>query len=140
MNTYFTGQDAGDISVRAELDANPGLLASGISTNASLSDNGTALGITALRDKSLGDLGGRSLAGFWDNAVQVVAAGSTAAKTAADATTAVREGLDAQRQAMSGVSIDEEAINLVNFQRQYQASARYISVVNDLTQTLLQLV
>jgi len=36
--------------------------------------------------------------------------------------------------------MDEEAINLLQYQRQYQASARYISVVDDLTQTLLGLI
>jgi len=52
----------------------------------------------------------------------------------------VRESLDAQRQSLSGVSIDEESINLLNFQRQYQGAARFISVVDEMTQTLLSIV
>ncbi len=40
----------------------------------------------------------------------------------------------------SGVSIDEESINLLNYQRQYQGAARYISVIDEMTQTLLSLV
>ena len=58
----------------------------------------------------------------------------------ADATRLVRESLDAQRQAVSGVSLDEESINLLNYQRQYQGAARFISVIDELTQTLLGLV
>jgi flagellar hook-associated protein 1 FlgK len=38
------------------------------------------------------------------------------------------------------VSIDEESINLLNFQRQYQGAARFISVIDQLTQELLNIV
>ena len=47
---------------------------------------------------------------------------------------------DAQRSAISGVSIDEESINLMDFQRQYQAASKIISVADQLTQELMQLV
>lgn len=140
MNTYFTGTSAADVGIRPELETSPGLLALGRQLNGDKSDNASALAITALREASLGSLGGQTLAGFWDGAVQSVATQAGSAKINADAATLVREGLDAQRAAVSGVSIDEESINLINFQRQYQAGARYLSVVNDLTQTLLQLV
>ena len=52
----------------------------------------------------------------------------------------VYDSLDSQRAALSGVSIDEESINLMDFQRQYQAAAKVISTANDLTQVLLGLV
>lgn len=37
-----------------------------------------------------------------------------------------------QRESMSGVSLDEEAAELMKFQRAYQASARVISVVDQM--------
>ena len=43
----------------------------------------------------------------------------------------------AETQKVSGVSTDEEAINLMAYQRAYQASARFLSVVDELIQTLL---
>ena len=48
--------------------------------------------------------------------------------------------LDAQRASLSGVSIDEESLNLLNFQRQYQAGARLIDISNQLLTTLMQIV
>lgn len=140
LNTYFTGTNARDIGVREELVAQPGLLSAGLTTGQSKSDNGAALAIAGLRDRSLAELGGSTLLGHWDQTVQSVAVRTNAAKTASDAAQVVRESLDAQRSAISGVSVDEEAINLLTYQRQYQASARYISVVDEMTQTLLQLV
>ena len=37
----------------------------------------------------------------------------------------------------SAVDMDEEAANLITYQRGYQASAHFISVINDLTSQLL---
>jgi flagellar hook-associated protein 1 FlgK len=40
---------------------------------------------------------------------------------------------------VSGVSLDEESINLLTFQRQFQAAARFISVIDETLQVLLSL-
>jgi flagellar hook-associated protein FlgK len=37
------------------------------------------------------------------------------------------------------VSIDEEIVNMITIQKSFQASARYISVVNQLLDLLVQL-
>ena len=43
------------------------------------------------------------------------------------------------READSGVSLDEEAANLIAFQRQYQANAEMLRVLNSLTETTVDL-
>jgi len=43
----------------------------------------------------------------------------------------------ASREAVSGVNLDEEAANLIKFQNAYQASAKVVSVVNNLFDTLI---
>jgi flagellar hook-associated protein 1 FlgK len=45
--------------------------------------------------------------------------------------------LQAQRDSVSGVSLDEEATSMMTLQRGYQASARFISVINQLTDELV---
>jgi flagellar hook-associated protein 1 FlgK len=45
--------------------------------------------------------------------------------------------LENQRQRMSGVDLDEEASRLISFQRAYQASARFLSVIDQLTEQLV---
>jgi flagellar hook-associated protein 1 FlgK len=57
----------------------------------------------------------------------------------ADSTKLVRESLDSQVQAMSGVSIDEESINMLAYQRQFQAAARFITIIDETIQQLLAL-
>ena len=45
----------------------------------------------------------------------------------------------AQREQTSGVSLDEEAINLLQFQKAFEAAARFIQVADEMTQTILSL-
>ncbi|HYH00178.1 MAG TPA: flagellar hook-associated protein FlgK [Terriglobales bacterium] len=47
--------------------------------------------------------------------------------------------LSNQRAAVSGVSLDEEAANLIRYQRAFEAAARVVSVIDDLTQTVINL-
>ena len=66
-----------------------------------------------------------------------VAVSASSAETQAAGDALVRENLIAQRASVSGVSTDEESINLITFQRQYQGAARLISVADEMLQTLL---
>lgn len=140
MNAYFSGTDASDIGVRAELADGPSLLMTGRLVNGQFVENGTALRMVEVQDQSLAELGGLSVRGSWLGVAQNVGSETDAAKTRAGAATLVRQSLDSQRAAISGVSVDEEAINLMTFQRQYQGAARFLSVVDELTQTLISLV
>lgn len=45
----------------------------------------------------------------------------------------------AQRDSVSGVSIDEEAINLLQYQKAFEAAAKFIKVADEMTQTILSL-
>lgn len=45
----------------------------------------------------------------------------------------------AQRDAISGVSLDEEAINLLQYQKAYEAAARFLQIADEMTQTILAL-
>jgi flagellar hook-associated protein 1 FlgK len=155
VNTFFEGTDATNIAIRSELASSPALLATGrfVPRNsggagtgdptlfeADRVDNGAALLIAQVREQPQTDLGGQSIAERWNQTVQTIAVKTGAARTASESATIVKQSLDAQKSAIAGVSMDEEAINLINYQRQYQASARFISVVDEMTQTLLGLV
>ena len=103
-------------------------------------DNRNALALSALRDTALESLNGLSISGHWADHVGRVANGIAQARDRSEAADVVRDNLESQRAAISGVNADEETINLLQFQRAYQASARLVSVVDEMTQTLLALV
>ena len=140
VNSYFTGTDASTIGIREDLLSNPESLAVGRMVDGTFVENATALGMADLLESSLTDLNGRSISGFWREKVSAI--GTKSAGAAMDATAAgdVRESLENQRAAVSGVSTDEESLNLMAFQRQYQGAARLISVADQMFDSLLQLV
>ncbi|MFT3743024.1 MAG: flagellar hook-associated protein FlgK [Pyrinomonadaceae bacterium] len=45
----------------------------------------------------------------------------------------------AQRDAVSGVSLDEEAINLLQYQKAFEAASRFIKIADEMTQMILSL-
>lgn len=140
VNAYFKGDSAANIAVRDELVADPTKLNTGQMVNGAYVENAGALALASLQSQTLTGLDGRSPTSFWQDTVSAVGSQASASNSTAIASGIVRESLESQRAAMSGVSIDEESVNLLNFQRQYQASARLITVVDELTQTLMALV
>lgn len=140
VNSYFTGTSASDIGVRQELKDTPSLLATGRFVEGTFVENGTALAIADVQNQSLAALGGQSLKKSWTESVQQLGVRTESALTAFQAASTVRQSLEAQRATVSGVSVDEESINLMTFQRQYQGAARFISIVDEMTQTLIALI
>lgn len=140
VNSYFEGTSGQDIAVRAELKETPSLLGLGRYEDGTFTENGTALGIAQLQDVSLSAMGNRTVGGFWADAVQRVAVTAATSYNEANATALVRESLESQRSAMSGVSLDEESINLIMYQQQYQGAARLIQIADAMTQELLNII
>ena len=134
---FFTGTNAADVKVSAALD-DPRRLA--VSRNGEPGDNATATKIADLQDAGLSSFGGGSITQSYQALVYDVASTASAARNDADAAASVQETLSAQRQALSGVSLDEEAVTLLRYQRSYQGAARLIAAVDEMFQTILQLV
>lgn len=133
---FFSGTNGSDIGVRSELKDDPSLLAVGFESGT----NEVALAIAELRNTALSELNGRTLMEQWQGSVERNAVQTRSAQTRLQALSSVRQSLEAQELAISGVSLDEESINLIAYQQQYQGAARFISVTNELTAVLLGLV
>ncbi len=140
VNSYFTGTNAADIAARSDLLSDPSRLMTGRMTSTGLVANGTALEMVKLQDAANTALGGRTIRQGWIDAVQDVGIRTATADSQNQALGVVQESLESQRASISGVSVDEEALNLMNYQRQYQGAARVISVADQLMQTLIALV
>jgi flagellar hook-associated protein 1 FlgK len=50
------------------------------------------------------------------------------------------DGLAQQRDSVSGVSLDEEAIQLMQYQRSFEAATKFIQVLDSVTQTAINLI
>lgn len=139
VNTFFTGSNAGNIAVNGAVAADSRLIAS---SNTGLPGDGDIAGkLAQLADPTAISslLDNKSIADFHQTTISNLAVDASNASTAADASDAVYNGLYAQREALSGVNLDEEAVNLTKYQRAYQGAARYLSVLDDLSNDLLNL-
>jgi flagellar hook-associated protein 1 FlgK len=138
VNTFFTGFNGTTMGVNETIKNDPNMLAAGAGHVPG--SNNTALALADLQNNSLTSLSNRSLRDFWQDSVNSLAVKSSAASLAVESSALVQESLAAQIQAVSGVSLDEEAINLLMFQRQFQAAARFIAVIDETLQTMLAMV
>lgn len=139
LASFFTGQDASDIAIRDEVRADPRLIAGSLSGALSDGDNAGRLANLALSTNTSTLLGNRSIQDYHETIIADLAVEASAAFTDHEAASSIYESLMAQREAISGVSLDEEAINLTKYETAYQGAARYLGVVDALTDEIMAL-
>ena len=140
--TYYKGMVSA-LSVNSVVAANPSLIAAA-GVAGSKGDNANALALAKLQSAALtvdtnGD--GAPDSGPYSTVVGSLVAdvGTQAQSYGAQNTTQQNlvSALQTQRDQISGVNLDEEAATMMALQRGYQASARFISVINQLTDQLV---
>ncbi len=103
-------------------------------------DNGIALAIAGMRNTDdLAGLQGDTVEGFFFTLLGEVGSRSKEAQTMAENHRLFSSQIDNRRQAVQGVSLNDEASNLVLYQRAYQAAARTVSIIDDLMEVTINL-
>lgn len=139
LATFFKGTNAATIGIADAVDADPRLIAASVSGAANDGENAGRMAQLAASDVTSALLGNRSIANYHSDMVGDLAVIGGAALDGYEAADAVYQGLYAQRESISGVSLDEEAINMTKYERAYQGAARYITVLNEMTDEVLRL-
>lgn len=101
-------------------------------------DNGNALNIYNLGTIEISDLGDT----FIDCYRGVVTVTGTMSRAASDSLTFdenLLSEIQSRRDSISGVSLDEEAINLIRYQRSFEAAAKMIKVTDELLEMVMNL-
>lgn len=137
MNSFFHGSNAADIAINQDLLDNPDMLAAG--TSGSASDAGNLIRMLGLRGSKLGDLDANTIEDFYADIVGDVGFEAAAANNLLQSQDALLAHLQQQRESVSGVNIDEEMIDMTRYQQAYEAAARFISTVQDMTDTLINI-
>src|SRR5690606_37974208 len=126
---------AAAFGVSAAVAADPQRVA-GSGTGA-VGDNQTARAIAALRESRVMDGSTATAADVWASFVYEVGADVRATEVSSGTRDQIVRQLQRLRDQQSGVSLDEEAANLMRFQRTYEASARYFTTIVDTLDTLM---
>lgn len=98
--------------------------------------NDRALAVAALA-KNTGFLSGSTPAAAFAKIVTAVGQDVSNNDTRIEDQSSLVKLLGAQRQSYSGVSLDEETADMLRYQRAYQASAKMLSVIDELLSTML---
>ena len=102
-------------------------------------DNSNAVQIAQLANTAQSSIGNNTFSGFYGGLVSTVGIMKQAASDSLSFDNNLLTSLQSTRDSISGVSLDEEAANLIRYQRSYEAAARTISVADQLLQTILQI-
>ncbi|MCP5003407.1 MAG: flagellar hook-associated protein FlgK [Planctomycetes bacterium] len=135
LNTFFKGNDASTIGVTQYIIDDPTRIAA--ASTSSKGDNSNVLRLAGLQNSVT--TSSTTFNDFLQGAVAEFGIDTRQKKSEKEASDALLLSLENRRQEVSGVSIEEEMINIVRFQQAFQASARYINIITEVTDTLMSL-
>ena len=102
-------------------------------------DNSNALTLAGLLDSQITSLNSGSFTDFYRALISRLGTDSRAASDELKFTDNFLAELNTRRDSISGVNLDDEAANLLRFQRAYEAGARLIKTADEIFQTLLNI-
>ena len=118
--------------VEVDVDGNP-------VDNKAVGDSNNLKEILALQDKNFADLGGVTILSSLENLVTKVGLEATDMQAKVDAQSSVVEQSTTNYQSAGGVNLDEELIDMIKYQRAYEAASRVVSACNQMLQVLVNL-
>ena len=139
--TFSVSEDAASLmSVSSTITANGQKIAAGTTTNG---DGGNALLMADLQNGLVfnsvtwsSESGSFTVDEYYNAVVSTLGIKSFSAQAILRQQEGVMLQLNSRRESISGVSIDEEMIKMIKFQQAYNASARMISMVDEMLDTL----
>jgi flagellar hook-associated protein 1 FlgK len=138
--TYTASNAAG---VAASLSLNPAITPDQLAAvDSSGSANGNANQLAALESATAGSgtINGLNLTQFFAQIAAGVGQENQTATNNEQTQQQIVSQAQSIRDQISGVSLDQQAVNVLQFQRAYQATAQVVTVINSLFDSVLQLV
>ena len=103
------------------------------------SDNRIAIAISGLQGERLMSNGQTTMDDFFNSIVSDIGVAGSRTRQSMNQAKDIQTQLGKMREQLSGVSIDEETANLMQFQHAFDASARVVSVADEMLKTVLDL-
>lgn len=106
---------------------------------AGVGDGRNALAMAKLRDQSFPALG-TDMVGYLNGTISTLGIDSRSYKDNTTSQKQLVDSVDLRRQSISGVNIDEETIDLLRYQRAFEATSKTISILDQITQSIINMV
>lgn len=151
MNNFFTGTDAITMDIRADIKADPALVATARMRTSdgglSFLDNQNVIALAQMVDSNFTfDAAGglatqnENIAGYFITISSNLAVDISDKNARLDFQQTLFDDVNTRNSSISGVNMDEELSQMLIFQNSFQASSRIISVVDELYETLINMV
>jgi flagellar hook-associated protein 1 FlgK len=129
------GTTSRTLQVNSAILDNTDLIAA--SSDGTKGNNAVALQISDLRLNRLFSGGTKTMEEFYGDLVGQVGSHAREVFLSLESQRVISEQLTQRRDNVRGVSVNEEAANLILFQRAYQAAARIVTIVDEMFQSVL---
>ncbi len=105
---------------------------------AGVGDGRNATAMAQLRDQTFAALG-TNFTDYLTGSISKLSVDSSTYQNASKIQQNLTQSIDLQRQAMSGVNVDEETIDLLRYQRAFEATSKTIKTLDEVTQTIINM-
>jgi flagellar hook-associated protein 1 FlgK len=133
---FFSGSTAKDFAISADITG-PEMVAASLS--GAQGDNSNALRIAQLKSALVMQDNTSSMDDYYRSLITNMGVESQTAGRMATNAKQYLDLIEGHRQSVSGVSLDEEAANMIKFQKGYEAAARLVSIQNEMLETLINI-
>lgn len=138
MNAFFSGASASEIRVCSEVVDSPDRIATAFGGD--LTDNTGAKQLAKLCDVSFAGLAGMTLGEYYQRTVANLGQQVALKESRQENIEAMLQSLHQQRSDISSVNINDEAAQLLVYQQMFQAAAKYLSSLQTVLTTLMDMV
>lgn len=138
LNCFFAGNDASTIALTDDIVRSPGLIA--VSRSVEQSDNANATAIAQLGDTASSALGGYSTKEYYRNLTVSVGNSISFTQMQYDNAQGIKKSLESQRDEVSGVDINDQAMQMMIYERMFQAMSKYLNTIADSLKTLITII
>jgi flagellar hook-associated protein 1 FlgK len=135
---FFSGYTNGRLTINQNILDDSNYIA--ISADGTSGNGDIALSIYALAQDSTIMGTGKTFAGYYSDLVSEIGSEQVQNNQAGDSSQLALEQIETQRASVSGVNSDEEMVDIMSFQKAYTASAKLLSMADEMLSTLLNMV
>lgn len=136
FNSFFSGSSAKDIAIDSQIKENPRLIAASVFGKEG--DNTNALAMAKMQTTSFSTVKGNiTINAFYGYYIQEMSTDKTQNDTFKASTSKTFNELNTQLMSIKGVSEEDEQINLAMYQRMYESNSRYINVIDEMLNILI---
>ncbi|HNS20141.1 MAG TPA: flagellar hook-associated protein FlgK [Sedimentisphaerales bacterium] len=138
MNTFFSGASASEMQVCSEIIRSAGRVATAYGSD--LTDNTAALRLAGVQDEAVDSLDGMTANEFYQRLVTDVGQRVALLESRQENVEAMLQNLENQRDEISGVDVNDEAAELMIFEKMFQAMAKYLATLQNTMDILMNMV